>query len=99
VLETYMRALFTPPVFAEEEKTYAARLLYAILLITLASTLLYALSLVFLLPQNALAQLPNTLVISALCATMFFLVRRGFTRLASLILISLIWLQSLVRPF
>lgn len=92
-----MRALFTPPVFADEEKTYTARLLYAILLIALASTLLFALSLVLFEPTNALAQLPNTIVVCALCATMFYLVRRGFTRLASLLLISLIWIQSFTQ--
>lgn len=94
-----MRDLFTPPVFADEEKTHTARLLYVMLLITLASTLLFAVSLALFVPRNFLAQVPNTLVIAAVCITIFFLVRRGFTRAAGCLLISLVWIQSLVQAF
>jgi PAS domain S-box-containing protein len=94
-----MRRLLTPPVFDDDNKTYTARLLHPMLLITLASATLFVSALAILAPQNAAAQWPNTLGIYALCAAMFLLMRAGYTRLASLLLVGLIWALSLGQAF
>src|SRR5262245_50365595 len=96
------KRLLTPPVFADEEKMRAARLLHIILLVAAGLTVLLTIIGIPVL-LAATDPLPGFVVLCLLTlptVIAWLLLRRGEVHLASLIFISILWLTIIATiPF
>lgn len=89
-----LRQFFAAPVFEDEDKTRAAGLLNAMLLVTLGLCLATALAMALVAPQAFVSNVNNLVIFGtwiALALALQLLLRRGHVRLASLITISALW--------
>ncbi len=88
--------LFVPPVFEDEEKTRVARLLYIVLWIFLAMTLVTTVMLGTRLgPQltfSGIFTIVAGVVMTLACVGLLFLVRRGWTRIPAIIVATIVGL-------
>lgn len=89
-----MREWLTPPVFDDEEKTTTARLLYLLLGVGTAVTLLITLPLALFQPAGGTSLASQGLGALLIFGFTFWCVRRGWVRQASLLLVSLFWLLN-----
>jgi signal transduction histidine kinase len=85
---TWIRKLVAAPVFEDKEKTRAAGLLNAILLILLTITMLIIPSFIVVDPASAMFDLPIGAVMVAVSLGLLFLTRRGYVRIAGWLLSS-----------
>src|SRR5690348_15284561 len=86
-----MPAILIPPVFADEEKTQRARSLYVILWTLLLGLTSFGFLFIFLLPENTSRMLAIIFGIDFSGLILLALTRRGRTRLASILLIAVLW--------
>ncbi|HSO27381.1 MAG TPA: hypothetical protein VLS48_04885, partial [Anaerolineales bacterium] len=85
-----IKALFTPPVYPEDEdKTRIVRLLHIILL-ALTILLLFNTIVAILLLQNTLATLLNSATVFITIA-LFTVLRRGYVQAAAILTVSIFW--------
>ena len=85
---TWIRKLVAAPVFEDKEKTRAAGLLNAILLILLTITMWVIPLFIVVDPASAMFNLPIGAVMAAVSLGLLFLTRRGYVRIAGLLLSS-----------
>src|SRR5262245_15431101 len=90
----YMRSIFSAPVFADEEKTQYARLFHTIVFSTMLAISIPVTAMLFYMPENALRWLSILSVVIVFNSTLLFLNRRGRTRLASFLLVSMLALLT-----
>lgn len=88
-----MKHLLRAPTFANEDKTRIARLLNVILWATIGVNLIYSFSLLFTIPDPELNLLVDG-VLLILQLIVLILMRRGELQMASIILVSALWLYS-----
>ncbi len=91
-----VRNWLKPPVFARDEnKTRVARTLHAILMISLGGVLIYS-ALLLGFAHSEIQRLTFTFLAVPLAFGILYLMRRGFVYLASILLVSLTWLNLTV---
>ncbi|HKZ69009.1 MAG TPA: PAS domain S-box protein, partial [Anaerolineales bacterium] len=93
-----MRTLLTPPVFDDEDKTLEARLLHVILLALFGVTAATYLTPLFV--SDLVLTLPMLFELLTAClgliGGLLFLMRRGYVRLTSQILVGLFWITMTI---
>ena len=83
-------SLLRAPTFPDADATRIARLLHIILIATVAVNLFYSISLLFTVPDPGLNLIVDGVLLGAQVASLL-LMHRGRLRLASIILVSGIW--------
>lgn len=86
--------LLTPPVFENEDHTYVARLIHPILLTLIGVGLIFMLPMAVLAPANAGRYMFLGLCFVLGSAGLLILVRQGRVRLASGLLVGILWLLA-----
>lgn len=90
-MATLLKKIFSPPVFEDEAKTHQAYLLNMILWAVALSPIPYLTYILIALPELATRAWIQTLAGESINAFLFFLMRRGNVRLASLLQIVSFW--------
>jgi GAF domain-containing protein len=91
----WIRQFLAPPIFEDEEKTRVAWLLNIVLLALVASSLLIVLAAVgvhaFRPDSETAFTLLSGIIMTVIFAALWFLEQRGYLRLVSSVLVSIIW--------
>lgn len=94
-----LRRFFTPPIFSEEDKTFAARLLHTMLTAMLAILAIYGLT-ATLFRINIHFSLPMVGGLMLLAIISIALMQYGYVNVAALIFLSILWLfMTLITIF
>jgi signal transduction histidine kinase len=94
-----IRAIFTAPVFEDEETTRLAGLTHFILLTILVVTGIHAAGAVFLAPERLHRLLPLVMIFPVFSIVHLVMLRRGNVRRTSLSLTGLLWLAVTIVVF
>lgn len=86
-----LKELFTPPAFANQTKTYRARLLTFIMRITLLALIIPALSILFTFERPLIGLIPVA-AMYLLCLGVIITMRMGYVKLAGILFISAAWI-------
>jgi len=88
----WLRTIFRPPVFADEEKTQAADLIYGLLLTLAGALIIVPLATFVFTPSEGMVILAASAFLLAAIVGLIVLVRRGRVRLAGALLALAFWL-------
>jgi diguanylate cyclase (GGDEF)-like protein/PAS domain S-box-containing protein len=88
MVPTWIRKIVAAPVFEDEEKTRVAGLLNTILLIFATMTLVVVPCLAIIDPTTAMFNLPIGAIVVVMVLGLEFIMRRGYLRTASMLLVS-----------
>lgn len=86
-----LKLFLTPPTFPEEEKTHQAYLLHFILLALIAIPIPFVVYLLIRRPEEYSRALFLIAISEIIHITLFFILRRGYVRIASVIQVLTIW--------
>jgi hypothetical protein len=83
------KSIFTPPKFEDEGATLAASILYGLMAMVVGVTLFLTFPLAFILPEGNLSVAVQGLTAILICALIFYMIRKGAVRWASVVFLSL----------
>ena len=83
-----MRRIFVPPVFASEEQTQRARMLHAVVLMTMVISTVFLITIMIEQPAALLRSLFSASSVNLLGVVMLAVNRRGRTRMASVLFVT-----------
>lgn len=89
---TFLKKLFSSPVFEDEEKTHQAYLLHTILLALIALPIPYAVFILTQMPEESNRALIFILIAEIISIIPFVILRYGYVWAASLIQVAMLWL-------
>ncbi|MBC7875832.1 MAG: PAS domain S-box protein [Anaerolineales bacterium] len=88
----FIKKLFAPPIFEDEEKTHQAYLLHTILLALIIIPIPFVIYILIQMPEESDKALLSVVVSEIINIFPFIMLRRGYVRSASIIQIATLWL-------
>ena len=91
-MRTFLKQLFAPPVFEDEEKTQQGFLLHVLLWSLIAIPLPYLAYVIFVIPENFNRALIQIIFSESINIILQYLLRRGYVRLTAILQVGSLWL-------